>query len=159
MENLEKKAMTLLVERLFAIANGDIRPFFKVREYAKSAIEDADSLLHPERQIIHLETDADLTTKEFVIAKDLIGRFAKNQNDVELIEEGRYERKQTQITYITYKITLKDTADTASAIDWLDARNATFFSDEKGVHMFFAIPAKIGTETAYLTTNKKRGQK
>lgn len=150
MINMEQKLLTLFMDALGKIANGKITPFFSIPDYAASVLKQADEIAHPERGLIHLDTDSNSTSYEFLTCKNFVERFAKKESDVLLTVLSEYDDEKGK-KQVLYQLTLKPKVATAEAVDWLDANTNNFTSDEQGIHLFFSIEQTTGTETAYLT--------
>lgn len=146
----ETDAMFVLVDGLGKIANSGVRPIFSVPAFAQKTLEKAQAILKEKREDLALETDSDYTTKDFKIAQELVKRYANTAEDIELEEVSRYENENKR-TAALYMLTLKDTADTASALDWLDTCCDTYTSEKNGVCLFFEIGITTGAESAYIT--------
>lgn len=146
-------ALAVLVDGLHKIANHSVRPMFSMPEFARQTLEKAQAILKAKRENLALETDSDYTTKAFKIAQELVKRYANTVEDIELEEVSRYENEGK--TAALYMLTLKDTADTASAVDWLDACCDTYTLEKDGVCLFFEIGVTTGAESAYITEGIK----
>lgn len=147
---MDQKLLALFIDALGKIANGKITPFFTIPDYAQSILKQADKELHPERGKIHLETDANSTSYEFLVCKNFVSKFAKKESDVTLAVLSEYEDNKGK-KQVLYTLTLKPKVASADAVDWLDENTDRFTSDEQGIHLFFTIEQTTGTETAYLT--------
>lgn len=150
----ETDAMFVLVDGLTKIANRGVRPIFSVPAFAQKTLEKAQAILKGKREDLALETDSDYTNKAFKIAQELVKRYANTAEDIELEEVSRYENEEK--TLALYMLTLKDTADTASALDWLDTYCDTYTSEKNGVCLFFEIGITTGAESAYITESIKQ---
>ena len=148
-------ALFVLVDGLTKIANHGVRPVFTIPEFAQQTLGKAQAILKAKREDLALETDSDYTTKEFKIAQELVKRYANTADDIELEEVSRYENENKR-TAALYMLTLKDTADTASALDWLDTCCNTYTSEKNGVCLFFEIGITTGAESVYLTEEVKQ---
>lgn len=141
----------MALDSLTKIAKGKITPNFKIREFAQKTIQDISPLLKIDESPVSLETDAETTDSMFLIAKDLVRKYVKDEKDISLEEISVYEVSGVQ--HVLYSLVLKDTADTASALDWLDTVCETYSSVDDGICVYFEIFQKTGTETAFLTKN------
>ena len=151
----ETDAMFVLVDGLSKIANRGVRPIFSVPAFAQKTLEKAQTILKEKREDLALETDSDYTKKAFKIAQELVARYANTAEDIELEEISRYEDEDKR-TLALYMLTLKDTADTASAIDWLDTCCDAYTSEKNCVCLFFEIGITTGAESAYITESAKQ---
>lgn len=163
MTKTEKQACKILIKGLEDIRDRKCGAMFRVPEFAKQVLIDAQNALKnataPLQGTISLETDSLSAAPEFNDAKRFLERFITDEKQVQLECLDNWTNTQwTQPDMALYELTVDSKYSTTEMLDWLADQKCGCFTTtrEGGIVMYFEIKRSVGNEQAYLVKNANK---